>query len=187
MVEITSYEKSLVINLREYLTWNQYLSDFTIICPSDNIQFQCCKILLAVRSKFFEALFRQEKEIKELKVDFGSELMKIVLESLINVSENLKSLDVEELLQLLQIVDYLQMDELSTEIQTLLSEKLSIENILDIVEISELIEVPYLRAIYCRFIKHNLMHLDLTKIPRDLLKKLVSSPPCLTKAMLSTS
>ena len=181
MVEITSYEKSFVINLPEFLTLNQHLSDFAIVCIPDNVQIQCYKIILAMRSKFFEALFRQENEIKELKVDFGSNLMEIILESLVRINDNLKNLDVEVLLQLLQIIDYFQMDELSAEIQTLLSEKLSLENILDIVEISELLHVPHLRANYCQFIKHNLLHLDLTKMPKPLLKKLVSSPPCLIK------
>ena len=183
MVEITSYsyEKSFVINLPEFLTWNQHLSDFTIVCSPDNVQIQCYKIILAMRSKFFEALFRQENEIKELKVDFGSDLMKVILESLVTIDDNLRNLDVEVLLQLLQIIDYFQMDELSKEIQILLSEKLSLEKILDIVEISEFLHVPHLQANYCQFIKHNLLHLDLTKMPKPLLRKLVSSPPCLIK------
>ena len=57
MVEITLYEESLVIALKEFHIQQSNLSDFTIICQ-DGIQIQSYKLLLSARSKYFEALFR---------------------------------------------------------------------------------------------------------------------------------
>jgi len=56
----------------------QNLSDFTII--AGDTRFPCHRVLLAARSEYFEALFRNEPQRKELKIDKSPELVKAMLE-----------------------------------------------------------------------------------------------------------
>ena len=117
------YENSLVNALNEIIT-NQCcnLLDFTIIC-NGNVPIQSYKILLAARSKYFEAAFRQEPQITCVTLDFEVSVMKFIVESLVNI--DLSHLEVPNLLQLLEAADYLQMDDLMKEIQSHLSKTIS--------------------------------------------------------------
>ena len=170
------YENSLVNALNEIIT-NQYcnLLDFTIIC-NGNVPIQSYKILLAARSKYFEAAFRQEPQTTCATLDFEVSVMKFIIESLVYI--DLSHLEVPYLLQLLEAADYLQMDDLMNEVQTHLSKLLNLNNIYDVIENTEMLQAPCLKEKYYYFVKQNLLHLTLDRIPISVLKILPSISSC---------
>ena len=109
-----------------------------------------------------------------MNLDFEASVIEIVVKSL--VSANFKHLEVSELLQLLEISDYLQMEDMINEIEILLSAKLNLFNIYDIVEITELMHVPNLKSNYYQYIKENILHLNLNNVPKSILKSLSLTP-----------
>ena len=64
-----SYEGSLIQFLKEHPA-SSLLSDFTI-CSGDKQEFKCSRLVLAARSKYYQALFRQEpsKTLSELDLN----------------------------------------------------------------------------------------------------------------------
>ena len=82
--EISNYEKSLLTALNSFQENYRHLTDFTIICQNSGREFKSHKILLAARSKYFEALFRQEPQKSSVNLDFDDHVVETVLKSLVN-------------------------------------------------------------------------------------------------------
>ena len=61
---MSTYENSLLTALQEIIVSknSHHLTDFTIICRQNDKEFKTHKLLLAARSKYFEAMFRQEPQ-----------------------------------------------------------------------------------------------------------------------------
>ena len=170
---VTAYEQSLITILRNFQTDYSNLSDFTIICENGE-ELKSHRLLLAARSKYFEALFRQEPNRNSLEINFESSIMQIIINSLISI--DLTQLEDEELQKLLEISDYLQMDTLTSEIETTLTNKLTIKNIYDIVDFTENLQVSKLKSNFTEFIKQNILQLDLKDLPKWNLKTLTLTP-----------
>ena len=117
----TGYEHSLVVALRWFQANYDNLADFTIICQNEQ-EFKSHKLLLAVRSKYFEALFRQEPLKTSVKLDYEGKIISTLLGSLVSIKhDDFDQLHLEELLQMLEVVDYLQMTDCLIEAEIVLS------------------------------------------------------------------
>ena len=117
------YQLELGETLFEVVKEFSFLSDFTIICPAAKdamsdakVHLHTYKLLLLARSKYFEALFRQEPKTTSANLDFDSSLVDLILKNLIK-SPDLTSCDVDQLLGLLEVTDFLQMESLTSDDQ----------------------------------------------------------------------
>ena len=178
--EISNYEKSLLTALKSFQENYRHLTDFTIICQNGT-EFNSHKILLAARSKYFEALFRQEPQKSSVKLDFDDHVVETVLKSL--VCSDFNEFLVEDLLQLLEVTDFLQMEDYILEIMSAMSKKLTLENIYDVMEFSECVQsLSSNFGMHCsQFVKENLLNFDLNKIPKTWLKALPLASSCHVK------
>ena len=171
---ISNYQISLVETLsRIHLTELMNLADFTIYSENGE-EIHCHKLLLAARSKYFEALFRQEPQRTNLKMNFEFSVIKAIVKSLVNF--DLNQYEENELQSLLEASDYLQMDALTKELESALTKKLCLDNVYDIVEFIDNLQVDQLKSDCSQFIKQNILQLDLKEIPRNVLKTLTSTP-----------
>ena len=118
----TDYEKALLASLKELQSNGDwlYLADFTIICRNQE-KIKSQKLLLATRSKYFQALFRMEPLKTTVELDYDGKIIQILMKSL--VSSNFNKLEVNELLELLEVEDYLQMVDCMSETEKVLAEK----------------------------------------------------------------
>merc|ERR1712226_993628 len=80
-IMVVNYETKLLAALKGFQENYQDLADFTIIARNHE-EYKSHKLLLAVRSKYFEALFRTEPEKKSVKLDFDGQILEIILKSL---------------------------------------------------------------------------------------------------------
>ena len=102
--------------------------DFTIYSENGQ-EILCHKLLLAARSKYFEALFRQEPQRTNLKINVDIAVIKAIVKSLVNF--DLNQYKENELQSLLEASDYLQMDALTKELESALTKKLCLDNVYD--------------------------------------------------------
>ena len=177
----TEYEHSLVVALRGFQANYDNLADFTIICRNEQ-EFKSHKLLLAARSKYFEALFRQEPLKTSVKLDYEGKSMSTLLASLVSIKhDDFEKLHLEELLQMLEVVDYLQMADCMIETEKVLSEKyLNLENIYDILEFTEcfLQNLSLLKEKCGAFVTANWLVIDLKRISKTWIKEIISQPSC---------
>ena len=151
------------------------MSDFTVV--SDELhEFKCNRLLLAARSKYYEALFRQEPDKLSSRLDVPKCLLRVVLDSL--VTPQFRDCDLEELLQLLPVVDFLQMPDTLNEIETVLSEKLDLSNIYHIMASSEqyFLSLGVLKEKVGLFVQENILSVDLARVSREWINASVSQP-----------
>ena len=121
----SSFEGSLIQFLNEHST-SSLLSDFTI-CSQDKQEFWCSRLILAARSKYYQALFRQEPSRTLSELDLDGWLVNILLKSL--VTPQFDDCSIEDLSQLVRAADFLQMPELLMEIEGALAKLLNLDNI----------------------------------------------------------
>ena len=113
---MVNYETKLLAALKGFQENYRDLADFTIIARNHE-EYKSHKLLLAVRSKYFEALFRTEPEKKSVKLDFDGQILEIILKSLVSIDDGLLTdFEVEELLRILEASDYLQMEDYTCEV-----------------------------------------------------------------------
>merc|ERR1712029_864435 len=157
--KVTSFEESLIQYLRLNLS---ELSDFTIV-SQEKQEFKCNRLLLAARSKYYEALFRQEPDKTTSKLAFNGNLLRVILKSL--VTAQFDDCNQEELLQLIEVVDFLQMPEMASEIEIILSSQLSLDNIYPILASTEqyIQGLTVLKHSVALLVKENILSLDLTR------------------------
>ena len=177
----TGYEHSLVVALRGFQANYDNLVDFTIICQNEQ-EFKSHKLLLAVRSKYFEALFRQEPLKTSVKLDYEGKIISTLLGSLVSIKhDDFDQLHLEELLQMLEVVDYLQMTDCLIETEIVLSKKyVNLGNIYDILEFTEcfLQNLSGLKNHCCAFVIENWLEIDLKRISKTWIKTIISQPSC---------
>ena len=101
MADLTTFEESLILYLRGHVGSGE-LSDFTIV-SKDQQKFPCSKLLLSARSKYYQALFRQEPSQTTSNLDYGGDVLRLVLSSLVTV--NFEDCSFDQLLELLEVVD----------------------------------------------------------------------------------
>ena len=173
------HEKSLIYSLRDFQSKFSNLTDFKIICR-DQEQIQSHKLLLAARSKYFEALFRQEPETTSITLDYQVQVVTTLTKSL--VTGNFGHIEFDECFALFRLADYLLMDDFINELEVILADNLNMENIDEIVDLADnFSKNPTLNYKWQKFIKENICLIDLTKISKGLLKSLTTSPPCYIK------
>jgi len=100
----------------------QTFCDLTIKC-ADGETVLAPKLILAIHSKYFAALFKHEPEKTTVTLpEFDSNLIKFLIKCLIDFDEN--DLNDIELDQLIRIADYFQMNNLVTVISELIEPEL---------------------------------------------------------------
>jgi len=100
------------------------LSDFTII--SNGVRFPCFRLILAARSKYFEALFRNEPQKKEVDMDESPEIVKTMLDFM---CKGLTPNDLEDkAMDLMLVSDMYGLDLLTEACQSSLVDNLSPDN-----------------------------------------------------------
>ena len=80
----TGYEHRLLVALRGFQANYNNVADFTIVCQNQQ-EFKSHKLLLAARSKYFEALFHQEPLKTSVKLDYEGKIISTLLASLVSI------------------------------------------------------------------------------------------------------
>ena len=101
-----------------------------VIISKEGKEIPTFKLILVIQSKFFEALFRQEPEKKNIQLHFEDLYLRKIFHS--PFITHVDNVSVTELLKMLEIADYLQMDELSEVIQKTLGQKMKLDNFAEI-------------------------------------------------------
>jgi len=116
----------LVDNVRS-MSVLENLSDFKIIAGDES--FPCHRVLLAGRSEYFEALFRNEPQKKELSIEKSPELIKAMLEFMATglIPEDIS----ETAMDLIHVADMFGLNFLTSACETQLVKDLSPENALE--------------------------------------------------------
>ena len=181
MADVSGYEKSLVVSMRGFQVNYDNLADFTIICRNEQ-EFKSHKLLLAARSKYFEALFRQEPLKTSVKLDYEGKIISTLLASLVSIKHSdFEKLHLEDLLQMLEVLDYLQMADCMIETERILSGKyLNLGNIYDILEFTEcfLQNLSVLKEKCGAFVIENWLEIDLKRFSKTWIKTIISQPSC---------
>ena len=181
--QTSNYNSSLLPNLVLLcINSSEDFTDFVIQCANNDSQDQqktelhTHRLLLVVRSKYFEALIRQEPKTTQANLDFEGKDVKIILDNLIEISEDLAKLDVVQILKLLEITDFLQMEGLTQVFEDQIAIQMTKENIHDIINFTENLHLPNTHARCNSFVKENIAELDLKLFSRTWLKQLTSLP-----------
>ena len=171
---MTPFEESLILNLRIMNSLNEF-SDFTIVSKDEQI-IPCSKILLSARSKYYQALFRQEPSQTTSNLDFDGDVLRFVLSSL--VTANFADCSSDQLLELLEVADFLQMPEMLSEIESMFLTHLSMENIYQVMDGTKIFisSLKRLQSKINKLIKENILFFDLDAVPLDWLSSVSTAP-----------
>ena len=147
-----------------------------VIISKEGKEIPTFKLILVIQSKFFEALFRQEPEKKNIQLHFEDLYLRKIFHS--PFITHVDNVSVTELLKMLEIADYLQMDELSEVIQKALQKKMKLDNFAEISNVALNFDIlPNFKNSLKKFVRQNLLRLDLTKLPKELLKMILNVEP----------
>ena len=103
--------------------------------------------------------------------------MKNILDNLIEIiPEDLAKLDMVQILKLLEVTDFLQIEGLTEVFEDQIPNQITKENIHDIVNVTENLHVPNTHSRCNIFVKENIIELDLKLFSRTWLKQLTSLP-----------
>ena len=142
------------------------LSDFTIIAENGE-KLSTFKLLLAMQSKFFEALFRQEPDKKTIQLNYDHHCLQKLCHC--PFMTDIESHEMSELLKMLEISDFLQMDTVSNLLQVKIHQKLSIHNVVEVAKFVDCFaSFANLKDKMEQFIRQNVLHLDLSKFQDQL-------------------
>ena len=110
------------------MTLQENLSDMTIICSGK--QFPSYKVLLASRSKYFEALFRHEPRKKKVQIeDTSPEIVEAMIDFM---SKGLFSSDIDiKAADLIEVADKYRIELLSKVCLTSMVDKITHDNALE--------------------------------------------------------
>jgi hypothetical protein len=168
---IFNSERETVLQSMKKLLSSAKLSDFQIVC--DGKIFECHKSIIANKSDALETMITNRKfnegQKNQLKIeDFDSETVRMMIHFVYcnELPEGAKCS-----INLLLIADKYNIKSLVQFCQEELSQNLSLENALQILEISEKIDVDHLRVETLAFVANNRKTLMLT----DKWKQVVSS------------
>ena len=110
--QFEEYRRTLFDQLADASTNFRGLSDFKIVCE-DGTEFHTFRIFLAARSKYFDALFRYEPEKRILNLPYEGRIMKIIMDSLLEIGYNQKAefdKSIDDFFKVYEAADYFQMD-----------------------------------------------------------------------------
>ena len=174
LAKLTPFEESLTLNLRIMNSLNEF-SDFTIVSKDEQI-IPCSKILLSARSKYYQALFRQEPSQTTSNLDFDGDVLRFVISSL--VTANFADCSSDQLLELLEVADFLQMPEILSEVETTFLTHLSMENIYQVMDGTKIFisSLKKLQRKINKLIKENILFFDLDAVPLDWLSSVSTAP-----------
>jgi len=135
-------------------------ADFAIHCAGENGEeiVWCHKIVLVLRSEYFDGLLRTEPETKSISLpDYSFEVVKAVVKSAIAVEEEeLKKVD---LIEVIRLADFLQMKHLIKSVSRMLCDMLDLTNVSDIFNLAQSSYFPDLLQGTKHFIKENMFEL----------------------------
>jgi len=131
--------------------------DLTIAC-ADGEKVSAPKLILAVRSEYFAALFRHEPQKYLLNLpQFNSDLMRIVIGSLIVIDEDqLKDAGLD---QVIRVADYFQITDLVMVISDLMGANINKENLQEMIHLTQEINVPNLEYACMKFLKDDVVEI----------------------------
>ena len=119
---VEDYRRDLSYLYADASTDFRALSDFKIVCD-DGTEFHTFRILLAARSKYFDALFRFEPEKRILNLPFEGRIMKIIINSLLDLDYYY---NIDDFFKVYEAADYFQMDTLVAALQEYVVRTLSL-------------------------------------------------------------
>ena len=162
-------DSSLVNGLRDiYKNWWSLFCDLKINCR-DGETVIASKLILAVHSDYFSALFKHESETATISLpQFDSASVTFVVKSLVDFDK--RDFDDVELGQVVRVADYFQMKELVAIVSGVITAKLTTENLQDVLNINQMIHSPNLEEGCVSFMKNNIQ--DIFKSQDSLLKGL---------------
>ena len=147
------------------------LSDFIIITENGE-KLPTFKLLLAMQSKFFEALFRQEPDKKTIQLNYDHHCLQKLCHC--PFMTDIESHEMSELLKMLEISDFLQMDTVSKLLQVKIHQKINIHNVVKVAKFVDCFaSFANLKDKMEQFIRQNVLHLDLKELPRSTLKTIL--------------
>ena len=117
-------------------------TDFTIVCDDGEVEAQ--RVILAVRSKYFDAFFRQEGyEVRSLSVpQFSRAVMLAIVKSLLVV--DVKAIEQAGCKEVLEAADYFQIKHLFHEVIEIIKEKITEENFIEYAQVADLFNACFL-------------------------------------------
>ena len=147
------------------------LCDIKITC-SDGKTVWAHKLILAIHSEYFAALFRHEPETSEIVLpQFESDLVKLIIKSLIDFEE--KEFEDFGWDQMIRIADYFQMKDLMTISLDMIAANITKENLKEILKLTETIHTPKLLEACTEFMKVNIQ--DIFESNEEFLQTLSKS------------
>ena len=179
-------DSSLVNGLRRiYKNHWSLFCDLKISC-GDGETVMAPKLILAVHSDYFSALFKHEPETTTVSLpQFNSASVTFVIKSLVDFDEN--DFEDMELGEVVRVADYFQMKELVSIVCGVIITKITGENLQDILDLNQMIHSPILAESCIRFMKPNIQEifksqkLLLQSLPKAMLLKTFSQPFILCK------
>ena len=187
--QFEEYRGTLFEQLANASTNFRGLSDFKIVCE-DGTEFHTFRIFLAARSKYFDALFRYEPEKRILNLPFKGRIMKIIMDSLLEMGYNQKAefdKSIDDFFKVYEAADYFQMDTFVTALQDYVFYRCfdyglnrrrdrpkAINDFYKFANFFEKYEIPkFMDEIACH-VKKFFTWFDLKKLPMSILKKLLN-------------
>ena len=149
-----------------------HLRDFTVMSTEGEGEIPTLKVLLALRSPYFEALFRNDPAQKSVKLPYEFKYVKILVNSLIY--PKIEECNAIELAHLFVMADYLQMEKFKIEIEDSLVKCLDVTNVCDVVDMIGMVvrsQTPIALKL-CEILRGEFWNVDLCKFqkcPKELL------------------
>ena len=162
-------DSSLVNGLRDiYKNWWSLFCDLKINCR-DGETVIASKLILAVHSDYFSALFKHESETATISLpQFDSASVTFVVKSLVDFDKS--DFDDVELGQVVRVADYFQMKEVVAILSNVIVNQLTTDNLQDVLHLNQMIHSPNLEEGCVSFMKNNIQ--DIFKSQDSLLKGL---------------
>ena len=163
--------------------------DFIVQCPkssktgADEVKsVHTHKSLLHARSKYFAIMFNMDSTVSSTYLDFDYRLVKTTLRGL-KKSPNFSKFDIDDLLKLLKLADFLQIGILISPLINCIEAKVNCKSFVSVVHFwwSHIDNPTFLdlNSICCKFMKENFVQLknQLSSFPLEWLRKLGDAPP----------
>lgn len=173
-------EQSLMVKLKKMYKGDPYPYCDVSLTASDGKQVHGHKLLMALRSDYFAALFTYEPTKSNFQVpQFDSKLLEVIIKSMVEI--NLQDIEEVGFVEYLQAADFLQLIDLVDAVSKLISIKeITFDNVFDILELTKNINAPVLEQGCLKFIKENIRHSEiqgrLKTLSIDSLLKVFAEP-----------
>ena len=182
--QFEEYRRTLFDQLADASTNFRGLNDFKIVCE-DGTEFHTFRLLLAAKSKYFDALFRHEPEKRILNLPYEGHIMKIIMDSHLETEEFDKRID--DFFKVYEAADYFQIETIVKALQDYVfyrcfdyglnrrrDRQNTINDFYQFAHFFEKYEIPKFMDVIACHVKKFLSWFDLKKFPMSILKKLVN-------------